>query len=161
MPAHLWSKLPLQPGAVPASEGIVDLRRISSDHKSLRGSHAGLDRLLELDGQSFGMGEGFVAKVRAKRVPPDAGRPHGVDYALVLIGPDEKRRLSYDNAHAARSGSGPTGRKRPPFDHRDRGERSEPNRFSDAETLMIDFWTDVNRILVQEGVISCSTSPEC
>ena len=127
------------------------MSRISSDHNSSRAPHAGLDRLLELDEQSFDMGSGFVAKVRAKRVPPDIGRPHGIDYALVLIGPDGKRRLSYDNAHAARSGAGPAGRKRPPFDHRDHGQRTEPYRFSDAETLMTDFWTDVNRILAQEG----------
>ena len=130
---------------------------LSADHKHASGGQAGLDLLLELDGAILDQGAGYLVKIVAKRVPTDAGRPYGVAYSVTLHAPDGTRLLGYDNAHAVRSTSGPGGRARPPFDHRHSGSRMERYAYSDAATLMENFWADVNRLLAKEGVIACPT----
>ena len=46
-----------------------------------------LDRLLYLDGFIAEVGGGFWVKIAVQRVPPDAGRPHGISYTLTLHDP--------------------------------------------------------------------------
>ena len=94
------------------------------------------------------VGGGHWVALRVKRVPVSAAKPHGIDYSLALIGPKDERLVCYDNAHPVR-----TGRKKPKArDHRHVRDRARPYAYSDAETLMRDFWTDVERILKEEGV---------
>ena len=60
-----------------------------------------LDMLLDLDGEVLVVdptGEHWV-RFRVKRVSPTAGKPHGLDYALTLHGPDGARLVGFDNAH--------------------------------------------------------------
>jgi hypothetical protein len=47
---------------------------------------------------------------------------------------------------------GPAGRSRAGHDHLHRGAAARPYRFRDAETLMDDFWREVNAIMKREGI---------
>jgi hypothetical protein len=110
-----------------------------------------LDRLLDLDGSIMAMGHGYWVEVHATRILPTQAKPHGIDYRLCLLGPDGRRLVCYDNAHAIRSNS--RSRKRPPMhDHVHRGNRVVSYSYSNAETLVTDFWTDVDRALKARGI---------
>lgn len=101
------------------------------------------ERLLDLDGFLAEIGGGFWVKIVARRVPPDAHRPHGVSYTLTLHGPAGRRVFGIDNAHVVRASRGPAGRSSAPRDHLHRGEAVRPYAYSDADTLLGDFWHKV------------------
>lgn len=112
----------------------------------------GLDRLLDLDGFLAEVGGSFPVKIVARRVPPDVHRPHGVSYTLTLHDPAGRRVFGIDNAHVVRLTSGPAGRSSSSRDHLHRGESVRPYAYRDAETLMDDFWREVEAVLKKEGV---------
>jgi hypothetical protein len=116
----------------------------------------GLDDLLALDGVVLvvdPIGKHWV-KFVAKRVAPSQERPHGISYALTLHAADGERLAGYDNAHAIGAGSGPSRRTSATNDHRHWRGATRPYAFSDAATLMQDFWTDVYALLRERGVPS-------
>jgi hypothetical protein len=98
------------------------------------------------------MGDGFWIKIEAKRVPLTKQRPHGIDYSLCLIGPHDDRRICYDNAHTIGVGNGPSKKQTVVCDHVHKGSKVRPYIYSDAGTLLEDFWKDVDEILAEEGV---------
>jgi uncharacterized protein DUF6516 len=112
----------------------------------------GLDRLLDLDGFLAEIGGGYWVKVEARRVPADVKRPHGVAYTLTLHEPGGRRVFGIDNAHLARSTRGPAGRSSAARDHLHRGETVRPYIYRDADTLIDDFWREVEAILRKAGV---------
>lgn len=112
----------------------------------------GLDRLLDLDGFLAEIGGGFWVKIAAQRVPPDEHRPHGASYTLTLHDPTGRRVFGIDNAHVVRFTRGPAGRSSTARDHLHRGESLRPYAYRDADTLMDDFWREVEAILKREGV---------
>ncbi len=87
-----------------------------------------------------------------KQVDPSPERPHGISYLLTLHAANDERLVSYDNAHAVTMGTGPGRRISPIHDHRHRLGTIKPYAFSDAATLMLDFWTDVDAVLHERGV---------
>jgi len=107
-----------------------------------------LDPLLDLDDTRIDVGGGYWVALRAKRVPRSEGKPHGIDYSLCLIGPDEARVVCYDNAHLVRSG-----RRQGAKDHRHFRGSVWPYRYVDPGTLLSNFWTDVYRVLKDEGLL--------
>ena len=111
-----------------------------------------LDRLLDLDGEIMEVGGGYWVKITASRIAPDTTRPHGVEYSLSLFGPDDETVIRYDNAHPIKIGSGPATRQTETSDHVHKKERLKPYAYCDAETLLVDFWGDVYRVLKEEGV---------
>ena len=116
----------------------------------------GLEALLELDGQVLVVdpaGNHWV-KFSVTRVPATAERPHGLDYALTLHGPDGERLVGFDNAHGVRRQAGPGGKATGPRDHRHRLRRIRPYQYEDAATLLADFWTEVDSVLRERGVIA-------
>lgn len=108
-----------------------------------------LDTLLHLDGVSFVVEADGACWVKfvVKRVTATPEKPHGLDYSLTLHDSTGKRLLGFDNAHAVQEGSGPGARTRIEFDHRHKGERLGFYFYSDAATLLADFWKEVNLIL--------------
>jgi hypothetical protein len=76
-----------------------------------------------------------------------------VDYSLTLHGPGGDRLVGFDNAHPVRIRSGPGGKAGPPFDHKHRINRVRPYDYEDAATLLADFWTAVETVLRERGVI--------
>jgi hypothetical protein len=116
--------------------------------------HGGIELLLALDGETFAVDPAgrYWVKFVVRRIPPDATRPHGISYSLSLHDAGGHRLIGFDNAHAVRSGSGPGGRGRVEHDHRHRLQRVQPYVYLDAETLLADFWSDVDALLRERGV---------
>lgn len=111
--------------------------------------------LLDLDGQVFvidAKGQYWV-RFSVDRVARSAGRPHGLKYSLTLHGPDRQRLVGFDNVHSVRESRGPGRKSRGPLDHKHRMETVRPYRFKDAATLLADFWTEVDKLLKEKGVI--------
>lgn len=111
----------------------------------------GLERLLDLDGFLAEVGGGFWVKIVAHLVPDDA-RPHGVSYTLTLHDRAGRRVFGIDNAHSVRLTSGPAGRSSSVRDHLHRGGSVRIYVYRDAETLLEDFWQEVEAILKREGI---------
>jgi len=114
----------------------------------------GLDALLALDGVVLVVdpnGAHWV-KMLVKQVAPSPERPHGISYSLTLHAANGDRLVGYDNAHAVSSGSGAGRQRSRAQDHRHGHGRTRPYSFSDAATLMQDFWNDVDAVLRERGV---------
>jgi hypothetical protein len=112
----------------------------------------GLERLLELDGFLAEIGGGFWVKIVAQRVPADVSRPHGVSYSLTLHEPGGRRLFGIDNAHAMRFRRGPSGRSSAAQDHLHRDDSVRPYAYRDAESLLDDFWREVDAVLKRRGI---------
>jgi hypothetical protein len=83
------------------------------------------------------------------RVPVSPAKPHGLDYSLTLHGPDGERLVGFDNAHpVAKQESGD------PQDHRHRLNIIAAYKYRDAASLVADFWTTVDSVLREKGVIT-------
>ncbi|MGD9539113.1 MAG: DUF6516 family protein [Alphaproteobacteria bacterium] len=110
-----------------------------------------LDTLLDLDGQVLVVDPegGHWVRFVITRVPATPEKPHGLDYSLTLHGPDGERLVGFDNAHAAGRR-----RRRGPYDHRHRFRTVAPYEYRDAATLLADFWSLVDAVLRERGVIS-------
>ena len=110
--------------------------------------------LLDLDGHVFvvdAKGQYWV-RFSVARAPSSAARPHELNYSLTLHGPGG-RLVGFDNAHSVRETHGPGGKSRGSLDHKHRIETVRPYRFKDAATLLLDFWTEVDKLLKEKGVI--------
>jgi hypothetical protein len=108
-----------------------------------------LDTLLLLDGDMFVVdadGKCWV-KFVVKRVPVASERPHGLAYSLTLHDEGGERLLGFDNAHPVRESAGPGAATRIEYDHRHSGERVRVYLYTDAATLLADFWAEVEAIL--------------
>jgi hypothetical protein len=107
--------------------------------------------LLDLDGEILEMGQGYWVEIHATRIPPTPEKPHGIDYSLCLFDPKDRCLVRYDNAHPIRVNA--RSRKRTTTsDHVHRRKEVKPYSYSNAETLVSDFWTDVERILKKRGI---------
>ncbi len=113
-----------------------------------------LDALLDLDGQVLVVDPESNHWVRfaVRRVPATVTKPHGLDYALSLHGPNGERLVGFDNAHAVREQAGPGGKRLGAHDHRHRLKTVRPYDYRDAATLLADFWAEVDAVLKERGV---------
>jgi len=117
---------------------------------SAHGHDPTLDVLLDLDGQVLVVdleGNHWV-RFSVTRVPVSAEKPHGLDYSLTLHGPSGERLVGFDNAHPVNKGV-----RGAPQDHAHRLRRVKPYDYRDAATLLADFWTAVDGVLRERGVI--------
>lgn len=73
-------------------------------------------------------------------------KPHGLDYALTLHGPDGTRLVGFDNAHRIK------GKRRTTQDHRHRLKAVRPYEYRDAADLLTDFWTEVESVMREKGI---------
>jgi hypothetical protein len=112
----------------------------------------GLERLLDLDGFVAEVGGGFWVKFVVRHVPPDVHRPHGVSYALTFHDAAGRRVFGIDNAHVVRLSRGPAGRSSAVRDHLHRGESVRSYTYRNADTLLDDFWHEVEAILAKGGI---------
>jgi hypothetical protein len=114
-----------------------------------------LDTLLDLDGQVFVVdpdGKHWV-KFVVKRVDPTPERPHGLGYSLTLHTGSGERLVGFDNAHPVQLTEGPAGKSYKRRDHKHRLRTIRPYDYKDAATLLTDFWTEVDAVLKERGVI--------
>ncbi|MFZ1091455.1 MAG: DUF6516 family protein [Xanthobacteraceae bacterium] len=97
--------------------------------------------------------EGYWFKFEIKRVKATPRRPHGLSYSFTLHAPDGKRLIGFDTPTLAVKTS--RFKKQPHAgDHWHRTER-DPGRqykFKDAETLIDDFFNEVESVLLERGI---------
>ena len=109
--------------------------------------------LLAFDGRIHHLEQGYWLKFEIVRTDPTKERPHGLRYSFTLHNPDGKRLVGFDNAHAVPPAAR-YGAKTVSHDHWHRTEEDEgrPYSFTDAETLLADFFAEVRRVLDERGV---------
>ncbi len=114
----------------------------------------GLEFLPAFDGRIHRLEEGYWIKFEIKRVKATKRRAHGLSYSFTLHAPDGTRLVRFDNAHAV-----PAKRsrfERPPATndhwHRTENDPGRPYLFTDAETLIDDFFDRVERLLSELGI---------
>lgn len=112
-----------------------------------------LNALLLLDGESFVVDAKGICWVKfvVKQVAVSPERPHGLSYSLTLHDEDGERLLGFDNAHSIHETSGPNAKTFVEYDHKHSGERTRFYCYSDAATLMANFWTEVETILLKRS----------
>jgi hypothetical protein len=112
---------------------------------------------LDLDRETFEVGGDFWATSRVRAVEPSDEIPHGFRYALTMHTPRDGRIIGYDNAHMPENliGTGkPDGTSIVAWDHRHlRDSEARHYEFRSPEQLLQDFWSDVYRILREEGIL--------
>ena len=114
----------------------------------------GLDTLLDLHGQMMFIDEiGHWVKFVVFQTEVTVERPHGLSYSLTLHAPDGTRLVGFDNAHPVRDRRGPGTRRHGEHDHRHRLRTIRPYDYTDASTLLEDFWTEVDAVLKERGAI--------
>ena len=91
---------------------------------------------------------GHWVRFKVTPVPVSPEKPHGLDNSLTLHGPDGERLVGFDNAH-------PVGRQKrgESQDHRHRLRTIKAYDYRDPATLLGDFWTTVDAVLRERGVI--------
>ena len=108
-----------------------------------------LDTLLDLDGLTLVVDPegGHWVRFVVTRVSATAEKPHGLNYSLTMHGRKGERLVGFDNAH-------PAGKQKlgDPQDHRHRIRTVKPYEYSDAATLLADFWAEVDAVLKERGV---------
>ena len=114
----------------------------------------GLELLLAYDGRVEYLPAGYSLKFVIRAEAPTAERPHGLRYSFTLHDPSNRRVLGFDNAHRVK----PLGRNkcRPPTHdhwHRDASDRGRPYAFTDAATLLSDFYNEAERLLRGRGIV--------
>ncbi len=113
-----------------------------------------LEFLLGFDGRIHHLEEGYWLKFEIKRVTATGERPHGLSYSFTLHAPDGTRLVGYDNAHAVRAKGSRFRRPERASDHwhRTQDDPGRPYRFKNLETLIDDFFNEVERVLAERGV---------
>lgn len=108
-----------------------------------------LDTLLDLHGQVLVIDEaGYWVRFVVHQVPQSTDKPHGLDYALTLHGPDGSRLVGFDNAHPVPGRRGDPRAK----DHKHRLRTVRPYEYTDAGALLEAFWNEVESVLREQGV---------
>ncbi len=113
-----------------------------------------LEFLLAFDGRIHHLEEGYWIKFEIKRVKPSRERPHGLSYSFTLHAPSGRRLIGFDNAHGvAATGSHYKTRPRTRDHwHRTENDAGRPYLFVDVETLLDDFFSEVERVLRERGL---------
>lgn len=122
--------------------------------KTRRPNDFGLGFLLSFDGRIHHLEKGYWLKFVISRGEETKERPHGLYYAFSLHAPDGKWLVGFDNAHAVDPIGSRYKRRPAAHDHWHRSEKDEgrPYAFKDAETLIEDFFTEVERVLKARGI---------
>ena len=113
----------------------------------------GLEFLLAFNGRVHHLEKGYWLKFDITRVEPSPERPHGLSYSFTLHAPDGTRLVGFDNAHDVRArGSQFKDRRVADHWHRRKKDPGSLYVFRDAETLIDDFFNEVERVLRERGV---------
>ena len=119
-----------------------------------KGADHTLAFLLDFNGRIHRYEGGYWLKFEITKVDESEERPYGLDYSFTLHGPSNQRLIGFDNAHSV-SAKGARFKRRPKaMDHWHRTETDEgrPYEFKDAETLIDDFFDEVERVLKEHGI---------
>ena len=113
-----------------------------------------LEFLLAFDGRIHHLEAGYYIKFEIKRVKASKNRPHGLSYSLTLHAPDGTRLIGFDNAHGVAAVGSRLKKRSQVSDHwhRSEGDVGRPYEFKDAETLLEDFFNEIERVLRERGI---------
>ena len=113
-----------------------------------------LEFLLAFNGHVHWYSQGYFTRFEVKKVRPTTERPHGLRYSFTLHAPEGTRLMGFDNAHAVTAIGSRFARRQPEADHwhRTEDDPGRPYPFTDAATLLFDFFGEVERILTEHGV---------
>lgn len=113
-----------------------------------------LEFLLAFDGRIHHLEKGYWIKFAIKRVASSKSRAHGLSYSFTLHAPNGTRLVGFDNAHSVLAPGGPFKSRSRAADHwhRAEGDTGRPYAYKDAETLLTDFFNEVERELRERGV---------
>lgn len=114
----------------------------------------GLEFLLAFDGRIHHLEGGYWLKFEIKRTEITQQRPHGLSYSFTLHAPDSTRLLGFDNAHRVPAIGSRFNRRPQTHDHwhRTQNDPGRPYQFKDAETLIDDFFNEVEQVLKERGI---------
>lgn len=121
----------------------------------------GLELLLDYHGRVIYLDGGYSMRFSIRRTAVTPERPHGITYSFTLHDQRNQRVIGFDNAH----GVGPLGRNatRPTaYDHRHVAphDTGRPYRFTDAATLLSDFFDACERYLDDRGITLKATGDD-
>ncbi len=113
-----------------------------------------LEFLLAFDGRIHHLEQDYWIKFEIKRVKTTKRRPHGLTYSFTLHAPDGTRLIGFDNAHAVPAIGSRFKQRSEASDHwhRTESDPGKPYAFSDADTLLQDFFREVRRMLSERGI---------
>jgi Family of unknown function (DUF6516) len=113
-----------------------------------------LEFLLAFDGHVHHLEGGYRLKFEIRRVDSTPARPHGLSYSFTLHAPDGTRLIGFDNAHAVPAAGSRFKISPEASDHWHRTEHDSgrPYKFTDAATLIDDFFDEAERVLRERGV---------
>jgi hypothetical protein len=119
-----------------------------------RASDHDLEFLLGFDGRIHHLEKGYWLKFEIARVTATTNRPHGLSYSFTLHAPNGTRLVGFDNAHDVPARGSRFKRRDKKADHWHRTEKDpgRPYEFRDAETLIDDFFDEVERVLRDRGI---------
>jgi len=119
-----------------------------------RRSDHGLEFLLAFDGRIHHLEKGYWLKFEITRGEATRNRPHGLSYSFTLHAPGGTRLVGFDNAHDVPIKGSRFKRRGETTDHwhRTEDDSGRPYRFKDAETLIDDFFNEVERVLRDRGI---------
>ena len=119
-----------------------------------RAKDHGLEFLLAFNGRIHHLEKGYSLKFEIMLVAATPERPHGLSYSFTLHAPDGRRLVGFDNAHNVPATGSRFKRRGRAGDHWHRTEKDpgRPYAFKDAETLIDDFFNEVERVLTERGV---------
>ena len=86
-------------------------------------------------------------------VPRSPEKPHGLNYSLTLHAANGERLVGFDNAHPVTEKRGAVRITKAENDHKHRMHIIKPYEYADAATLLVDFWSEVEIILKQKGIV--------
>jgi hypothetical protein len=113
----------------------------------------GLEFLLDFDGRVHVLEGGYWLKFEIKRVAASNRRPHGLAYSFTLHDPVGKRLIGFDNAHGvARKRRRSVRGVATDHWHRTEDDAGRPYAYTDAMTLIDDFFDEVERVLRERGI---------
>lgn len=117
------------------------------------GEHT-LEFLLGFNGHVHRYAGGYWLKFEITKVAASDRKPHGLNYSFTLHGPDNRRLIGFDNAHRVPAKGARFKKRAPAMDHWHRTDTDEgrPYAFKDAETLLDDFFDEVERVLTARGI---------
>ena len=109
---------------------------------------------MAFDGRVHHLEGGYWIKFEIRRVKTAKERPHGLSYSFTLHAPEGTRLVGFDNAHGVPA-TGSRFKRLPDANdhwHRTENDPGRPYQFKDAETLIDDFFDEVERALSERGI---------
>ena|SRR5438552_3516001 len=119
-----------------------------------RRSEHTLEFLLGFNGRVHRYAGGYWLKFEITKGKESEDRPHGLSYSFTLHGPDNRRLVGFDNAHGVLAKGSRFKKRSKAVDHwhRTGTDEGRPYEFKDAETLIGDFFDEVERVLKAHGI---------